>query len=674
MAVFLVGWGIFLSVLFMFRKVSSENIFLYLSGLFLLMVPLTSFFNKNLEIFFMLFFYLMIFLYFNNNRKKLKNYVSIIYLILAFGGLLFFLANKNVSWIVPVSALFLVLREYDSRKEAFLWIFSIILIITGFFIGKDIFYISHITLIFPILSQVINSYKKEIERDKNIYKSIYDGAINTELQKYYEEINDQLSITYKRLREIFKLSNKTIKPIDIEEILNNVINGLLDLGYTGILVAIDYKNIHLYKKGGFFPSVEKLINEKLPEISEIEISEDEKTVFIPLLSDQGKIGVLSVYKKNLISPSEIEYLRTYANSVAISIAKTVYFKELGYLENILGKMFESIDIGIVILDESLNIETANHAMKKMFGRKPEGKFFEIYTELDSLKERIKEVIETRKSIDITISPVERKGKTYRVKLVPLFISKKNHRIVLLVEDITEKVKLEAQLIETEKHAVVGKLAAGLSHDIKNPLSAISASAFTIKKKLKDNPLIVKLAENIEKNSARAVDIVDKLLNYAKPSYYKKQKTDLKNIVELSVEFAIPPSKRKSINIHKNLKDGVYVFADKNSLQQVFINLIMNAVEAINGDGDIYISLDKNGDFAEVKIKDTGKGIPEDILDNIFEPFFTTKEKGTGLGLSVVSKIIKDHSGYIDVKSKREEGTEFIVNLPLYTDGGIKDEK
>ncbi len=337
-------------------------------------------------------------------------------------------------------------------------------------------------------------------------------------------------------------------------------------------------------------------------------------------------------------------------------------------------MFESIDMGIVILDESLNIETANDAMKRIFGKKPEGKFFEIYNEFSVFKEKINEVVEKKKSLDLTVSPVEKKGKTYRVKIIPLFLSSGNYRIVLLVEDITEKVKLETQLIETEKHAVVGKLAAGLSHDIKNPLSAISASAFTIKKKLKDNPLIVKLAENIEKNSARAVDIVDKLLNYAKPSYYKKQKTNLKEVIELSIEFAIPPSKRKNINVYKNLKDGVYVFADRNSLQQVFINLIMNAVEAMNGKGDIHISLDKNGDFAEVKIKDTGQGIPEDILENIFEPFFTTKEKGTGLGLSVVNKIIKDHSGYIDVKSRREEGTEFVVNLPLYTDGGNDGEK
>ncbi len=661
-------WAFLLTIVFFIGREIKGLYPLFLGTLSLVLIVISYLFFPGKEIFFFPFFYLSIYLYFN--REKIlykKDLVFYIYIFIAiFIVVAGFFHPQVGNFVILFSLLLLFFRKYKSNVELFLWGLTVVSVSVSFFLDRYTFEILNSLFIFHIGYKIITEYKRIANRNKNLYKNIFDTGINTELQRYYAEINDQLSIAYRRLREIFKLSNKTIKPIDIEEILENVTNGLSELGYTGILVAVDYKNFHTYKKYGYFPNLEFYLKNKFPEIEKLEISEDEKFVHIPLFSDDGKIGVLSVYKKDKISPSEIEYLRTYANSVAISIAKTLYFKELGLLENIMGKMFEAIDIGIVILNRAFYIEMANKAMEKIFEKKPAGFFFKVYPELQILEEKLKSSLEEKKSLDITISPVEGKGKTYRIKIVPIFLKKQQEKIVLFIEDITEKVKLEAQLIETEKHAVVGKLAAGLSHDIRNPLTTVKAAAFSIKKRAEKNndDRIKKLAESIEKNSDRAEKIIEKLLNYAKPSYYKKKPVNIKDIIEASIEVSIPSNLKKKIHIKSNIQDAL-VFADPGSLQQVFVNLLMNAVEALKDDGKIEIFNLLNGEYVEIHIKDNGEGIPEDKIKDIFEPFFTTKEKGTGLGLSVVHKIIKDHNGYIEVKSKQGEGTEFIINLPVY---------
>ena len=668
MAVFSVSWVFFLLIATKLGKYDKKGFLVLVTTIPVILILGVYTFFPGKEVYIFPLFYWSIYVYLKQEKGEFfRDPIFIAYIVLSFLSLIDLFISKEITrYILPFSVLLLLFRKYTSLAGMAIWGFFVLILTFAWFVNKDLFLLLNTFFPLYLSYEYLSVYRKLIERDKQIYRNIFDSAVNTELQRYYDEIKDQLSVAYKRLREIFKLSNKTLKPINIEEILEKVVEGLLDLGYTGVLVSVDYKNTHIYRKGGFFPNVNYFVKNKFPDTDEIEISEDEKFVHLPLFSDEGKIGVLSVYKKDKISSSEIEYLRTYANSVAISIAKTLYFKELGLLENIMSKMFEAIDIGIIVLNRAFYIESANKAVENIFNKKPEGYFFKVFPELSTLEQKFKKVLEEKKGIDITISPMEEKGKTYRIKIVPVLLDKEHEKIVVLIEDITEKVKLEAQLIETEKHAVVGKLAAGLSHDIRNPLTTVKAAAFSIKKVAEKNKQekIKKLAESIEKNSDRAERIIEKLLNYAKPSYYKKKPVNVKDIIENSLEVAIPSNIKKSITLKTDLEDA-YVFADPSSLQQVFVNIIMNAAEAIDGEGEIYIENRINGEYIEVVIKDTGGGIPEEIIKDIFEPFFTTKEKGTGLGLSVVSKIIKDHNGYINVRSEEGKGTEFTINLPAY---------
>ncbi|WP_457642867.1 ATP-binding protein [Persephonella sp.] len=615
------------------------------------------------------FYFMFIFLYVSSSDKLI---FTGLYLLIFTGYIVssyFFPQYAQV--FVPVSGLVLLFRTYSSKRDFAVWFLITLIASVSYVFGTEVFFYGNIPFVFYFLRRNISGFFERLEKDKRRYKDFVDRAISSEIQKRHSEIDDELKITYKKLKVIFKLSNDTLSPLEIEEIAEKVVEGLHNLGYSGVVLYVDTGSFSVFKKSGFFPYMKNYLEDRFEQINKITISEDEKQIFLPLQSDRGKIGVLAVYKKEGISPKEIEYLSTYANSVAISITKTIYFKEINKLQELLEKTFESVDIGIAILDKEFNIEKANKALEKITGKKADGSIFEIIPEVQPLRKELEDVIKNKTVIDTVLSSIHRKGSIYRIKALPLISTDSDDvdKVVLIIEDVTEKEKLEAQLLETEKHAVIGKMAAGLSHDIKNPLAAISASAFAIKKRgnrLKDSK-IVELAEKIEKNSSRAADIINRLLNYAKPSYYRSEKVDLKEVILSSIEFAVPDSRKKDIQIEKDLQSGVFTYGDKNSLQQVFINLLINAVEAMEGKGKITITLTKDENSAIISIKDTGAGIPEDMLDEIFDPFFTTKEKGTGLGLSVVSRIIKDHNGKVEVYSREGEGTEFVIKLPLLED-------
>jgi len=671
------SWIILLIAVYSLNRGIDKHLFLYISvfPLFLASISDNFYITYEFRDFFYIVFILSVFLYLNNDKPlKFKIPFVVWFLVLGMVSLAGSVYTKEyLTFAVPLAFITLMFRNYKNRFDFLLWTLILFFNIVLFILVNSLFYYGNILLSIYLLISSVSEYTETAEQEKKDYRELVDRAIQSEIQKQYSELDDELKITYKKLKEIFKLSNYTILPIKLEDIAERVVEGLHNLGYSGVVIYIEENEKEIFKKSGFFPYIKKFRENGFKEIDKIHISEDEKSIFLPMYSDKGKIGVLGVYKKERIFPKEIEYLSTYANSVATSIAKTLYFDKINKLQELFGKTFESVDIGIAIVDKNFLVETVNSALEKIVGHKITGDLFENIPELLPLKSEIEGVISNKQPLDTVFSSVSKKGFIYRVKVLPLASTPEEkeriEKLVIIIEDITEKEKLEAQLLQTEKHAVIGKLAAGLSHDIKNPLTAISAYAFTVKKKgekLKDKTLI-NLGEKIENNSKRAEDIINKLLNYAKPSYYKEKVVDLREVLNTSIDFSIPASKRKNIKINKRLEKGVYVYGDPGSLQQVFINLIINAAEAMNYSGNVWINLKKNGDKAVIKIKDDGEGIPENIKDEIFDPFFTTKEKGTGLGLSVVKRIVNDHRGEIYFESKEGEGTEFIIKLPVAED-------
>lgn len=243
-------------------------------------------------------------------------------------------------------------------------------------------------------------------------------------------------------------------------------------------------------------------------------------------------------------------------------------------------------------------------------------------------------------------------------------------VVLIGQDSTEVHVLEHQVIQAEKLATLGQLAAGVVHEINNPLTSISVYAEYLLKKFRkeggDSPEVGML-EKIVEGSERILKCIRDLVNYAKPSPARLDVVSLNEIVERSVSFCEHIVEGAAAELHKELAfelPPLYGVADQ--LQQVFINLITNACHALPASGGkIWVrTLDLTNGNLMAEVEDNGRGIAPQDLPHIFDPFFTTKRpgEGTGLGLSIVKKIIESHGGSIMVRSRLGEGTAISLTL------------
>ena len=623
------------------------------------------------EVFLFLYFVFLHFYFLRNLSSQVKILALVWYLSLFV--LYLYAENKvNIEFFIPITLLTLIIRPYKRTSDFVFWIVVIILNLIVSFFAPEYLPLSASMFSFFMLNLIVRRFLIKTEKDKLNYKKLIERALQSEVQNKLSQAESHLEITTKKLKAIFRISNYTVSTTDLNLMAERILDSLLNIGYTGVVVYIDNKKI--FKKEGYFPNFKKFEEDiktgKWKEYNKAYINDDERFLVIPLQVGKEKLGFLAVYKKDGLPSKEVEYLSTYTNSVAIAVANIAHFEELIKLQELTYKIFENLDIGIAVVDENLNIEMVNKAFKQMSSYNNNAtNLVEIFPEVTHLTKDLIKVKETLKPFETELASLYQKGKTFRIKTLPLVVEElETPKIIILIEDITEKEHLENQIIETEKLAVIGKMAAGLSHDIKTPLAVIESAVFRIKKRVQDNKEVMQFLEKIKQQTQQAEKIINRLLNYAKPSYWQIEYTNLKEILEEALEIAFHSKDSKlkieNIDIMPHIEQDLFVEGDKTALQQVFINLIINAFEAIEGKGKVEISLEKEGDFAKVIIKDTGVGISKENLKKIFDPFYTTKERGTGLGLAVVKRILEDHRGIIEVISEKGEGTTFIVKLPL----------
>jgi PAS domain S-box-containing protein len=237
-------------------------------------------------------------------------------------------------------------------------------------------------------------------------------------------------------------------------------------------------------------------------------------------------------------------------------------------------------------------------------------------------------------------------------------------------DITEEKERQAMLCQAEKLAAVGQIAAGIAHEINNPLGNIYGYAKLL---LKDKTLTREQAEKIEiiaEQAGRGGVVVRGLLDYSRQPGGRKEPTRVNAAVESVVRLLSPQAEKSGIAIVPVLSEVPDIQADPRQIEQVIFNLVVNAMQAISSSGTIRVETSRTASGkAEIRVKDTGPGIPEDLQCRIFDPFFTTKPagKGTGLGLSICAGIVRDHGGSIDVESRPGEGATFVVRLPAGED-------
>ncbi|MBI4654510.1 MAG: HAMP domain-containing protein [Nitrospirae bacterium] len=228
---------------------------------------------------------------------------------------------------------------------------------------------------------------------------------------------------------------------------------------------------------------------------------------------------------------------------------------------------------------------------------------------------------------------------------------------------------EKELLQSKKLVAIGTLASGVAHELNNPLSNIYTTAQRLKKNMGDEypPFIIKGLEDIFNQTMRVKKIVSELLEFTRGREPQPRKIEFNELIRnayLHISDVVSTEKiRFSLGAPR---DKINVFVDPEQMEQVFINLFRNAVEAMSGEGNLAVSAEPDYKLNNliIKITDTGKGMSQETIEKIFEPFFTTKDKGTGLGLAIVYNIIRKHGGDIQVKSEEGKGTTFVITLPL----------
>jgi two-component system NtrC family sensor kinase len=248
----------------------------------------------------------------------------------------------------------------------------------------------------------------------------------------------------------------------------------------------------------------------------------------------------------------------------------------------------------------------------------------------------------------------------------------NERLEQLVTDrTTALMQTQEQLVQSEKLAAIGILAAGIAHEIKNPLAIITMGTEYMKSVVGDNAMLQEVADRLKQAALRADTIVKGLLSYSRQNPLSFKETDITTLIDETLTFTEHELQRKNIEVIRKYADSLpRVRVDANQIKQVFVNLLMNGIDAMPAGGSFTIRVECSENGAGKKVvqivyADTGFGILAERIGKIFDPFFTTKDIGnTGLGLSVSKGIIDKHGGTINVESRIEEGTSFFIRLPV----------
>jgi two-component system sensor histidine kinase HydH len=233
-------------------------------------------------------------------------------------------------------------------------------------------------------------------------------------------------------------------------------------------------------------------------------------------------------------------------------------------------------------------------------------------------------------------------------------------------------KTEAQLIRSEKLAALGQLAAGIAHEIRNPLTSINILIHSLRQNISSGESRSEDFKVIEEEIHRINEIVDQFLRFAKPAPPHLERTEVTSIFEEILQLLRPQMEKLRISVEKDFRSVPLITIDNEQMKQVILNLLMNSIQAMPEGGQFRLEgeVSKDGQWVELSIRDSGVGIPPEDMDKLFDPFFSTKEGGIGLGLSIAHRIIDQHHGKIEVTSNPNEGTIFTVYLPI--DQGQED--
>ena len=348
-------------------------------------------------------------------------------------------------------------------------------------------------------------------------------------------------------------------------------------------------------------------------------------------------------------------------------------------------VFDSIIDGVLIYDSSGLVQQRNHVVPRLFptetlpGNSCKALFHPAQTK-DKEGCPVGKALKGE-SFHTSFSVTRNSGENhyFDVSATPLEGPSGKRRALLFIRDVTERRNRELHLLQSEKMSSIGLLAAGVAHEINNPMTSVAGYAEALQRRLNDSPGLAedprmkdfpRYLEIIVREVYRCKTIIDSLLSFSRKSEGLHEKVIVNTIVEEVLELVRHQSRDKKVLLKEDLLASLpAISGDASALRQVFLNLFINAFQAVEVGGMITIETAVDGSHVIARIIDNGGGISPEVLDQIWNPFYTTKTvgKNQGLGLAVTYDIIEKHQGTIKVKSKLGEGTEFEVRLPLCQD-------
>lgn len=393
---------------------------------------------------------------------------------------------------------------------------------------------------------------------------------------------------------------------------------------------------------------------------------DEKSLDILLGIESSKIGFYGEVKQKI---QELE-----AANLSLRTKKSE-----------LQAMFDSISDGVVIYDSSGLVQQRNHIVPRFFPTETLlGNSCKVLFHPDRTTDHEgcpvgKALMGENFHTSFSIKRNGGENHFFDVSATPLEGPSGKRRALLFIRDVTERRNRELHLLQSEKMSSIGLLAAGVAHEINNPMTSVAGYAEALQRRLNDAPGLAddprmqdfpKYLEIIVREVYRCKTIIDSLLSFSRKSEGVFGKVILNSIIEEVLELMCHQGRDKKVFIKRKLLASLpAISGDASALRQVFLNLVLNAFQAIEIGGMITVETTVDGSHVIAKVIDNGAGISSEILDQIWNPFYTTKEvgKNQGLGLAVTYDIVEKHAGTIKVMSKLGSGTEFVVRLPICQD-------
>jgi two-component system NtrC family sensor kinase len=501
----------------------------------------------------------------------------------------------------------------------------------------------------------------------------------TDLDKMLSAVVDRLSRTLLVDRMAVFLYDGETSQFVIAKSFGMTQTGGLDLSFLGMPRPEDAVG-HL-----FFDNTHQVPRETVD--AQQAIARLDLNYYIPCRAQRQTIAVLGLGKTvegDFLTSEDVELLETLAGYLAIATQNARLYASLQQkvaeyerLKDFNENIVESINVGVLAVDLEDRIESWNSQMEVMYAlprwqalTRPLGDVFPAaFVEAFY---RVRQNPGIHNLYKFRLGTPTGESRVVNVAIAPLVT--KDFSVIgrlIIMDDITERIELEAQLSQADKLSSIGLLAAGVAHEVNTPLAVISSYAQILSKQLQGDPQKGGLLEKITRQTFRASEIVNNLLNFSRTSGTEFTAIDVNKIISDTLALLDHQFKVTKIKVQDERSPQIpLINGNAGRLQQVFLNLFLNAKDAMSNGGTLRIAT-TNGDSVGVMVSDTGTGIAQEHIHRIYDPFFTTKTapregqpRGTGLGLSVTYGIIQEHAGKIRVESRHGEGTTFYLDFPL----------